>query len=339
MDGTSGQTPDHLIEKIAKRPYEFDFLRAVRLLECQYPDRPRIGYSISPAQDPIRFGQNPSLRFASSMIDELRRTDANPVPRLFIHGLGLFGPNGPLPQHYTEYAHARQLHHGDQTFTAFLNVFHHRMMSLFYRAWAANQKPLDLDRPGEQHYAFYIGSFLGLGMESLQERDAVKDWAKLYFAGRLACQTRNAEGLEAILQDFFEIKAEIQTFVGRWMSLPSDSLCQLGDSPETGSLGLTTIVGSRIWECQLNFRIKMGPMNLADYERMLPHGDAFQRLKYWLLNYVGEHFFWDVQLVLEAGEVPDTCLGRAGRLGWTSWLKTKPFDRDADDLVLVPPSN
>jgi type VI secretion system protein ImpH len=80
-------------------------------------------------------------------------------------------------------------------------------------------------------------------------------------------------------------------------------------------------------------------MKLADYERMLPSGDAFQRLKTWVLNYCGEHYFWDMQLVLDASEVPSTRLGSAGRLGWTTWLKTQPFTHDADDLILNPPRN
>ena len=339
MAGTNGQAANHLIDALAREPYAFDFYRAVRLLESCHPERPRIGYSYSPSEDPIRFAQNPSLAFAPSSLEKLDLSNPDGIPRLFVHLFGLFGPNGPLPPHVTEYAHDRNLHYADRTITAFCNVFHHRLLSFFYRAWAANQKSADLDRADEQRYATYIGSFFGIGMDSLQERDAVSDWAKLYFAGRLANQTRNAEGLEAILQQYFEIRTRIETFVGRWMDLPRDSVCQLGHSRETGELGVNTIVGKRFWECQLNFRIHMGPMKLKDYQRMLPGGDAFLRLKYWVLNYCGEHFFWDIQLVLEAAEVPQTRLGQAGRVGWTTWLKTKPCARDADDLVLIPPTN
>lgn len=338
MADTDGQTPDHLIQEIAEDPYRFDFFRAVRLLQSRFPDRPRIGESITLSQDPIRFGQNPSLAFAPSTIEELR-PGANGVPRLFVHFLGLFGPNSPLPIHFTEYARERVLHVGDNTIPGFFNIFHHRLISFFFRAWAANQKVVDLDRPGDHHFSAYLGSFLGLGLDSLRDRDAVPDAAKLFFSGRLSGSAKNAEGLEAILQDFFGIKTEIQTFVGRWMDLPADSLCQLGQSPETGSLGVTTIVGTRFWECQLNFRIRLGPMRLVDLERMLPCGQAFKRLRDWVLNYVGQEFFWDLQLSLKADEVPQVKLGESGRLGWTTWLKTKPFTRDAEDLVLVPPGN
>ena len=75
-------------------------------------------------------------------------------------------------------------------------------------------------------------------------------------------------------------------------------------------------------------------MRLNDLYRMLPVGEAFRRLKCWVLNYSGQEYFWDVQLVLKAEEVPETCLGKAGLLGWTTWLKSKPFERDADDLVV-----
>jgi type VI secretion system protein ImpH len=339
MAGANGQTPNPLIAELQRDPFRFDFFRATRLLEASRPDLPRIGASLSPAQDPVRFCQNPSLVFAPSTLEGLKQGPSDSCPRLFVRFLGLLGPNAPLPPHLTEYAYERILHHGDRTFAEFLNVFNHRLISFFYRAWAANQKAVDLDRPDEQRFAVFVGSFLGLGMESLQNRDPVQDWAKLYFSGRLACQTRNAEGLQAILTEYFEIPAKIETFVGRWMSLPAENVCRLGESPETGSLGVTAILGSRFYECHLNFRIRLGPMHLVDYERLLPSGEAFKRLKAWVLDYCGEHFFWDAQFVLRADEVPEVHLGRAGRLGWTTWLKSEPFTSDAEDLVLQPPEN
>ena len=120
------------------------------------------------------------------------------------------------------------------------------------------------------------------------------------------------------------------------MTLPEGSVCRLGATPESGTLGVTAIVGSRIWDCQLKFRIRLGPMTLADLSRLLPTGASFRRLKTWVLNYLNEEFFWDAQLVLQREEVPETCLGRAGLLGWTTWLKSVPFAHDAEDLILNP---
>ncbi len=338
MADTHGHSPDPLMDELVKRPFAFDFFRLVRLLECRRKDLPRVGFSFSPAEDAVRFWQNPSLRFAPSTLEAVQFREGESVPRLTVNFFGLFGPNAPMPPHITEYVLERELHHHDPTITAFFNLFHQRLISLFYRAWAANQKVVDLDRPDDQRYAVYIGALFGIGMEALQQRDAVPDTSKLFFAGRLACQARNTEGLEAILREYFQIPAEVQPFTGRWLNLPADSICRVGQTADSGSLGLNTILGSRFWDCQLSFRMRFGPMGLADYERMLPKGDAFERLKYWVLNYCGEHFFWDVQLVLRADEVPETCLGRSGRVGWTTWLKTKAFACDADELILNPPA-
>ncbi len=337
MAAPDRQTRDSLIAQLTEQPYAFDFYTAVRLLQGQFPELPRIGYSWSPAQDPVRFAQSPALDFAPSTLESLQQKDPSRPPVMYCRQFGLFGPNGPLPLCLTEYARERILHHGDATFAAFCNVFHHRLLSFFFRAWADAQKTVDLERPSDQHWSHFVGSLIGLGMDSLLARDSVPDRAKLYFAGRLVQQNRNAEGLEAIVQDFFGVRTEVWTFVGRWLKLPPGSGCQLGDSPHTGTLGGSVIVGSRIWTCQLHFRLRLGPMKLVEYERLLPTGGSFRRLCDWIRYYAGEHYSWDVRLVLAKEEVPAIQMGRAGRLGWTTWLKTKPFDHDADDLVLTPP--
>jgi type VI secretion system protein ImpH len=339
-------TADSVIAILAQEPYGFDFFAALRLLQSYFPSQPRIGHSWSLAQDPIRLAQSPALDFAPATIEALHRKHPAHAPVLYCRHFGLFGPNGPLPLPYTDFARERILHHGDPTFAAFCNIFHHRLLSFFFRAWADGQKAVDFDRPGDQHWAPFAASLIGLGMDSLLDRDSVPDRAKLYFAGRLVQQTRNAEGLESIVQEFFGLRTELHTFVGRWLNLPSGSVCKLGASRETGSLGATVILGSRLWTCQLHFRVRLGPLTLAEYERMLPYerlrryehkpptGASFRRLCDWVLLYAGEHFSWDVQLVLLKNDVPAVEIGRFGRLGWTTWLKSLPFTDDAEDLVL-----
>ncbi len=350
MASTNGQTPDPLIAKLAAEPFAFDFYAALRLVQSQFADQPRIGYSWSAAQDPVRLAQSPSLEFAGSTLhipEELERAlqavrkKRGEVPRrpvLYSRHFGVFGPNGPLPLCLTEYARDRILHHDDPTFAAFCNIFHHRLLSFFFRAWADAQKTVDLDRPKEQCWEDFVGSLIGIGMESLRQRNSVPDRSKLYFAGRLVQQTRNAEGLGAIVQDFFGVTTKVLTFVGRWLALPAGSICKLGQSRSTGTLGAAVILGNRFWTCQLHFRLRMGPMSFKEYERLLPSGSSFRRLCDWVREYAGEHYFWDVQLVLAKEEVPSVRIGHAGRLGWTTWLKTKPFERDADDMILNPES-
>ncbi|HAV64559.1 MAG TPA: type VI secretion system baseplate subunit TssG [Verrucomicrobiales bacterium] len=338
MAGPAGNPPRPVIDEIAANPPGFDFFAAIRRVQAEFSDRPRIGCSLRPSGDPIRFAQTPALDFAPSTLESLQVSADDPTrpPTLFARHFGVFGPNGALPLCLTEYARDRIYHHGDRTFAAFCNVFHHRLMSLFFRAWAESNKAVDMDRPGDSHWVHYLGALFGLSGEAFWNRDSVPDRAKLYFSGRLVAQSRNAEGLAAIVRDFFNVDTELVPFVGRWMNLPDEYQWKLGDSRDTGSLGRTTIVGSRVWAGQLHFRLRLGPMRLVDLERMLPSGGSFRRLRDWVRLYTTDQFTWDVQMILAREEVPAVQLGKSGRVGWTTWLKTKPFDHDAEDIIVNP---
>jgi type VI secretion system protein ImpH len=328
------QTSDSLAAELALRPHEFNFFQAVRRLEAEHSAWPRVGTSDRLEEDYLRFCQIPSLAFAPSSIESVARV--GPVVRMHVNFLGMFGPNGPLPQQLTDFARDRLRNAHDPTLVRFMDIFHHRMLSFFYRAWASNEKSVDFDRADNARYADYFGSFFGIGTPSLQDRDSVPDWTKIHFAGRMAAQTRNAEGLQAILADFFCIPTEIQEFAGYWMKIPNENRCRLGESPETGSLGINAVIGERKYEVQLKFRIRMGPMELVDLERLVPIGDSFRRLKDWVLNYVNQEFYWDLQCVVKASAVPVISLGQGAMLGWTTWLKSKPFTRDPDDAIFDP---
>ncbi|MCB9845598.1 MAG: type VI secretion system baseplate subunit TssG [Phycisphaeraceae bacterium] len=321
-----------LLAEVADRPFDFDLFNLVRCIEAVAPDLPRIGTSISPRSDPVRFGQEPSLAFAPSSIFSCKPG----VPgRLTVHSFGLLGPNGPLPLHLTEYARERQLNFGDPTLARFLDVFHHRALSLFYRAWAINQPTVNADRPETDKLAFYIACLFGMGAPSLTDRDSIHDLAKVHYAGRLAPISKCAEGLERLIGDFFGVRCHLEQFVGRWMELPADAKCRLGESPETGALGRTAIVGDRMWDVQQSFRLVMGPMRMADYRRLLPCEPAFGRLRDWVRLYCGFEFVWDVQLVLDRRDVPRAQLGGDAALGWTTWLTSETMDRDPDDLLVA----
>jgi len=324
-----------LTQALQDRPYDFDFFQVVRCLECANPDLPRIGHSRRPQGDLFRFCQNVSLAFAPSSIEAFyKATDERPA-QLVVNFFGLLGTNGPLPLPITEYIYDRLHNYKDKTLASFLDVFNHRLISLFYRAWACNQQSVSHDRPEEDRFAVYIGSLFGIGGgESFRSRDAVPDIAKLHYSGRLVCQTRNAEGLREVLQDYFGIIVDIEQFIGQWINLPQECCCRLGESPENAKLGYTLIIGSRFRECQQKFRIKMGPMNFFDYQRMLPGGDSIRRLYAWVRNYVGDELSWELQLILSASEVPGIYMGKTGRLGWSTWLCSKMYEKDADDLIL-----
>lgn len=323
-----------LLARLAAAPWEFGFYQAMRRLEALYRDRPRLGASVRPAQDAIRLAQEPSVVFAPATLAGWEPGTNDRPARLLVHFFGLFGPDGPLPLHLTEYARDRRRNQRDPTFQRFADIFHHRALSLFYRAWANAQPTVSFDRPENDRFALYLGALIGLGMDSLRDRDAMPDLTKLHFAGHLACQTRHAEGLAAILSAFFHMEVRIECFIGAWLVLPADDCTRLAASPATGTLGGTALLGGRVWSRQHKFRVVFGPLSLADYLRLLPGGASFRRLIPIVRNYAGDTLVWDVNLILRRDAVPPARLGQQGRLGWTTWLTPRRKPDDAADLFL-----
>lgn len=336
MAGKARTTPHDLemMQALEEAPFEFGFFQALRRIECANAEKTRIGKSVRPTEEPLRLCQEPSLSFAPSTLSAFEPARGDRRARLFVRFFGLFGPNGPLPLHLSEYARDRLRNSGDPTLVAFADLFHHRLLTLFYRAWANASPAVSFDRPESDRFSVYSAALIGLGMPSLRKRDAVPDLAKLHYAGRLACQTRHAEGLTALLTDFFRLPVAIEEFVGHWLALPTDSHWRLGASLDTGVLGRTTIIGSRIWDRQYKFRVVVGPLGFDDYRRMLPGGASLVRLVAMIRNYLGDELEWDLNLILRREETPQIQLGAQGRLGWTTWLTSRTPDSDPGDLRL-----
>ncbi|QDV42180.1 hypothetical protein Enr13x_20230 [Stieleria neptunia] len=335
-DGTATRSLDVTLQRLNDEPYKFDFYQAMRLLECMFPDSPRFGHTVRLSDDHVRLAQQPSLSFAPSSLsgfDLADGADGNDYHKMSVRFFGLCGPNGALPLHLTEYIQDRIRHYDDTTFAAFLDVFHHRMLSLFYRAWADAQPVAHFDRPDSDRFSVYVGSLMGIGMPSLQDRDELPDLAKLFYAGRFACQARNPEGLQAMISDYFKVPCEIDEFVGRWTEIPDNCRFNLGDDPDSSSVGVACTLGSHVWECQQNFRITVGPVGWDDFARMLPGGESLQRLTAMVKNYLGEELLWDLNLVLKKEETPSWQLGEA-KLGQTMWLDSDGVTEDPKDLLL-----
>jgi type VI secretion system protein ImpH len=284
----------------------------------------------------VRLCQTPSLAFAPRTVDRFEQQPDGKPPRM--HGLffGLFGPNAPLPLHLTEYALGRKHNAKDSTFIAFADIFHHRMLSLFYRVWADSQPTVQLDRPGEDRFNLYVGALVGLSTPNLDGRDALPDQYKRFFSGRLLAQARNAEGLQSLLEHFFDIPVRIIEFVAEWMRLPSSAHLRLGRSRDVAGLGLTAVLGEYVWGAQQRFRLRLGPLTRAQFNNFLPGGEALRQLVAAIKTYVGEEKAWDVQLVLKHDDVPAIRLGQSGRMGLSTWLGHRQARTDADDVVLRP---
>ena len=221
MDAAVGRETDALafLARLGDVPHEYDFYQTLRRLECYYANTPRWGEAQRPIDEPVRLGQDPELSFAPAPLARFGSEPGAVKPRLQVRLFGLFGPNGPLPTHLTEYARDRLRNSGDRTLSRFLDLFHHRFLALFYRAWAQAQPHVSRDRPEADRFGGYCGALVGLRPSASRNRDAVPDVAKLFHVGVLLRHVRNAEGLQSILQHFFRVPVRIEQFVAHWMVL------------------------------------------------------------------------------------------------------------------------
>lgn len=335
MAPRNGTGADHLthLERLTDSPEKKHIFHAFRVVESAFPEAPRIGNSRRPREDKVRFGQAAELSFPASTLAGFVPPQGDQPGRLTNRFFGLFGSQGPLPLHLTEYARERQRHQRDPTFVGFADMLTHRMMTLLFRAWRSGQPAPSFDRGDNDSFERKIAALAGSTGETMRGQDDFPDLSRRHFTGLLSQGPKNAEGLVSIVSSFFGARVRMEQFVGCWLELEPDDRWQLG---ARAGLGRTTSIGDRVWSRGSKFRLKIGPLSLAEYERLLPGGASLKRLRSIVRSYVGDALDWDVNLILKAEEKPAPILGQTVRLGQTGWIGQTDNERDADDLFLEP---
>lgn len=326
-----------LEQALAERPYEFSFFQAVRLLQRVEEGGAPVGYFNEPSREAVRFGADPSLAFPPSEVKTIAAREEGP-PRVSTNFFGLIGPVGVLPVHYTAFLIERLLAR-DFSAHAFIDIFQHRIVSLFYRAWEKHRFEIAYERGGEDSLSPHLFDLIGLGTPGLQNRQSVPDGALISYAGLLSQFPRSASILEQIIADYFNVPVEVQPFAGTWRKIDPASWTRLADGRDRSEqLGVGTVLGDEVWDQQSLVRIRIGPLPLARYKQFLPDGDAYRPLLAIQRFVCGEDIDVEVQLVLRREETPRCGIGIEGpeapRLGWISWMFSRPLDRDPDETVL-----
>lgn len=321
------------LERLAHAAYRFEFHATMRRLEALCPELPRFGEALRPSDEPVRVEQEASLAFPPSEVAAFVPGDQGRPSRLTVAFLGLMGPDGPLPLHFTEYARQRIRYVGDRTLAAFINLFNHRMLMLFHRAWSQVEPTAMQDRPRARRFETYLGSLMGIGLTEFRDRGAVSDQALLQYAGWFADPVRSAEGLRAIVADYFDVPVVVEEFQGEWLELPEESRLQLGGPPEVCALGRSTILGRRAWAVQSRFRVVFGPLSSEAYMRFLPGSFALTQLKNFVRAYAGDEFAWDLRLKLREDASSQIRLGGTQQLSYNARLGKQST---ATDVVIDP---
>jgi type VI secretion system protein ImpH len=324
-------------ERLFAEPYCFEFVQAVRLLRRFYPNRSGVGLFKSPSSEVVRFGSHASLAFPASEIQELEERPGQPA-LMRVNFMGAVGPLGVLPLYYTELT-AERVRERDRTLRDFLDIFQHRMISLFYAAWRKYRFQVAYEEGEGDEFSGYLLDVVGLGTPALQKRQAIEDYSLLYYSGLLSQHPRSAEGLELLLQDYFGVPVKVEQFLGAWYRLDTDAQCELDDAfSDSRQLGFGTVVGDEIWDPQSRIRVVLGPLALQEYLDFLPSGSAFVPLRTLVRFYASDEFDFEAQLILRRDETPGCELGGEGKtapqLGWLSWSKTAAMEQNPGQTIL-----
>jgi len=374
-----------VLAEIQEAPYQYGFFDVLRYLEACHDDSPRLGESVKASDDPVFIRQQPSMAFAPATISRFEQGYRR-QHQIYNWAYGVFGPNGPMPLHLTEYACEREMHHSDETLSRFADVFHHRIISLLYRAWANTQPSIEMDRPESNKFDLYVGAIAGLsvgdnelsgrasssvnkpgrgGYGSEQSPDAheaddhylgndpadsgrnsnsknysksdksskssASDYIKMFRAGLFSQQVRSADGLETLLSGYFKTPFFVTQYCGDWLTLKAKDSFRLGSYGYANSLGVNSSLGARVYDCQHKFSLSSGVLSFAQFERLLPGGEAYETLYDLVSSYMGITFEWDLTLQIDRSEIPRWGLGQGARLGWSHWLGSAPLDDDVID--------
>ena len=256
------------------------------------------------------------MDFPASNLARVQRNDGKPL-KVLVKYLGLLGPQGALPLATTEEAY-HYLLANDDAFPRFLDIFNNRFLQLFFRAWADSRPIVQHDRPDTDRFVAYIGSAIGVGSSPYQNLDSVPDAAKLGFAGLLGSQARCASRLAGAVCGLFNVKAEVEEFIGTRLMLEATEWTLVGQC--LSRLGEDVLLGRNVFSVQDKIRLRIFTKSLAQYIRFLPTGDLCEPLADLVFFYNGEQLDWDVELAIPTGAAEPVRLGTFGQLGWTSWV-------------------
>lgn len=361
--------PLAVIARLLAEPHRFGFFQAVRLLDRWFGKSER-GGSAAVLSNRLRFRNTLSLSFPASEIAEMKVVDAAPAvldvelptvaaaldavvdhtlaagaPRsesiahieLTPAFMGLLGAGGALPTFYTELLAERETYHRDTAARAFLDIFQHRAVALFYQAWRKHRLPVQFEADRRNNFLPLVLALAGVGQRGLRERlhgheGGVADDTLAFFSGLLQQRPVPAGTVRQVLAEYFRTPVQVDQFVGRWFTLPPGSATALGLA--NAELGTSALVGERVWQRDLRMRLTLGPMPRAQFHRFLPGGKAALALRELLTMLTGVTLEYEVRLALHAAEVQGMQLDASGtgaHLGWDSFLVTQPETRDRRD--------
>ena len=314
------QVQDATTRELLNEGESFSFFAAVRLLQSRYPQAARVGYQGPPEQEAIRFRPYIDLAFANSDLHEVReRTNEQGRPRFEVITtfLGLCGPPSPLPSFYTEDLMGME---EDSLTRGFLDLFHHRFLSLFYRVWEKYRTDAQFKSDASDYFTLRLLALLGMSRESIPHGHRVDPLRTLAYAGLISQQPRSAHLFEGMLSDYFpKASVDVEPFHGTWTPVPQDQQNRLGLSGCVLARDLT--VGDQVFTRASAFKVGLSGLSFDEFMEFLPHGAKMPQLRELVDLFNTDCLDYVIELCVKAEEVPGLTLsGKTAWLGWSSWL-------------------
>jgi type VI secretion system protein ImpH len=304
------------------------FYPLVQLLE-RLAGGPPVGSASAPWEERIRFRHDPSLAFSTGDVAEVRTVAAPPSPadpegrpglafEVVTTFLGLSGTVSPLPSYLAE--EVAQEDPDAPRLREFLDLFHHRLISLLYRARARADIPAGWRSDLGDPWSGRLLALLGIDVAS-GEIGPVPGWRLLRLAPLLVERNLTAHALAAALEDALEAdllgaRVEVEPFAGAWVAIADDQLTRLGLG--ASRLGQDLVVGQKVFDAGGRFRVVMGPLGAEAYASFAAGGPV-RRTRELLAALVSEPLEHELWLWLAEEAAPALRLG-ASRVGRDSWL-------------------
>lgn len=301
----------------------------------------RFGCGGRPEDEPARLGQQVRLAFAVQDVAHFRPASGTAPAQVRVAALGLLGPEGPMPLHLTRWVFDRLSQRWfaegaaeavrDTTFVDFADLLQHRLIGLYYRAWADLRPEVQVERAAGGRVAGLLGALAGIGLPGTRSPDdPALDALKLRHATGLGLAVDGPERLTRMLRDLLGVPVALVEFVGIWMPIPARLQSRLGGP--LAELGRSATVGARSFQRQTRIELRLGPLTRAEFTRLLPGSPMLARLRRLARHVLGETLDVDLRLILARAEIPPARLGTAA-LGRSAWLAHRR-QQDAADLRL-----
>ncbi|HEX3400116.1 MAG TPA: type VI secretion system baseplate subunit TssG [Acetobacteraceae bacterium] len=283
------------------------------------------------AQDPaeaVRFRSPAGLVYPPAEVIEVRQ-QGSALPDVTVGLMGLTGPSGVLPRFYSEMV-TQTLRSRSTALRDFLDLLTHRFVAFFagagmkYRPARSAEAAALRKVAGPDQVTQVLLALTGFGTAHLSQRLAAGSEPLLHYAGLFALRPRSADRLGALTSDWLGMTVEVVEFAGAWLPLPPDQRTRLGAHGAWGRLGVDAAAGVRAWDPQARIILRVGPLDLKGFQRLLPDRIALHRLVSLVRAYVGFELGFAINPVLAAQEVPPLQLNATAdpppRLGWNTWV-------------------